>query len=44
MGMIGPVSTLFLGAWLLDEPITAWQLSGMALVLIGIFILSRKKV
>jgi drug/metabolite transporter (DMT)-like permease len=44
MGMVGPVSTLFLGAWLLDEPITAWQLSGMALVLIGIFILSRKRV
>lgn len=43
MGMVGPVSTLFLGAWMLDEPITAWQLSGMALVLIGIFILSRKR-
>nr|WP_246165216.1 DMT family transporter [Pigmentiphaga aceris] len=44
MGMVGPVSTLFLGAWLLDEPITSWQLSGMSLVLVGIFILSRKKV
>lgn len=44
LGMIGPVSTLFLGAWLLGEPITAWQLSGMVLVLIGIFILSRKRV
>lgn len=44
MGMIGPVSTLFMGAWLLDEPLTAWQLAGMALVLSGAVILSRKKV
>ncbi len=42
-GMIGPVSTLFLGALLLDEPITQWQLGGTALVLAGIFLLSRKK-
>ena len=42
-GMLGPVSTLFLGAWLLGEPITAWQLAGSALVLIGMFVLSRRK-
>lgn len=42
-GMLGPVSTLFLGAWLLGEPITAWQLAGSALVLIGMFVLSRRR-
>jgi drug/metabolite transporter (DMT)-like permease len=42
-GMIGPVSTLFLGAMILGEPITAIQLAGTALVLIGIYLLSRKK-
>jgi drug/metabolite transporter (DMT)-like permease len=43
-GMIGPVSTLFLGALILDEPITAVQLAGTALVLAGVYLLSRKKI
>ena len=43
-GMIGPVSTLFLGAVILDEPITGIQLAGTALVLTGIYLLSQKKV
>ncbi|MGZ5818644.1 MAG: DMT family transporter [Burkholderiaceae bacterium] len=43
-GMVGPVSTLFMGAVLLDEPITAIQLLGTALVLSGIYLLSRKRV
>jgi drug/metabolite transporter (DMT)-like permease len=42
-GMIGPVSTLFLGYALLGEPITGIQLAGTALVLIGIYLVSRKK-
>lgn len=42
-GMIGPVSTLFLGAVILGEPITGIQLTGTALVLTGIYLLSRKK-
>lgn len=42
-GMIGPVSTLFMGAAILDEPITGIQLAGMALVLSGIYLLSKKK-
>lgn len=41
-GMIGPVSTLFLGALLLGEPITGWQLAGTGLVLSGIYLLSKK--
>ena len=43
-GMIGPVSTLFLGWWLLGEPITRLQLAGTALVLVGIYLLTTRKV
>lgn len=42
-GLVGPVSTLFLGAMLLNEPITVIQLLGTTLVLSGIYLLSRKK-
>jgi drug/metabolite transporter (DMT)-like permease len=42
-GMIGPVSTLFLGALILGEPITGVQLAGTGLVLVGIYSLSLKK-
>ncbi|HJV84360.1 MAG TPA: DMT family transporter [Noviherbaspirillum sp.] len=42
-GMIGPVSTLFMGAVILGEPVTGIQLAGTALVLAGIYLLSRKK-
>jgi drug/metabolite transporter (DMT)-like permease len=42
-GMIGPVSTLFLGAVILSEPVTSWQLAGTALVLAGIYLLSKVK-
>jgi drug/metabolite transporter (DMT)-like permease len=42
-GMIGPVSTLFLGALVLGEPITAVQLGGTGLVIAGIYLLSKKK-
>jgi drug/metabolite transporter (DMT)-like permease len=41
-GMIGPVSTLFLGALILGEPITGVQLAGTGLVLAGIFMLSKR--
>jgi drug/metabolite transporter (DMT)-like permease len=42
-GMIGPISTLFMGAVMLDEPVTAIHLAGTALVLCGIYLLSKKK-
>ena len=42
-GMIGPVSTLFFGAVILSEPVTSWQLAGTALVLAGIYLLSKVK-
>ncbi|MGN6702751.1 MAG: DMT family transporter [Burkholderiaceae bacterium] len=43
-GMVGPVSTLFMGAVLLDEPVTGIQLVGTTLVLSGIWMLSKKKI
>jgi drug/metabolite transporter (DMT)-like permease len=42
-GMIGPVSTLFMGAVILGEPLTGIQLAGTALVLGGIYLLSKKR-
>jgi drug/metabolite transporter (DMT)-like permease len=42
-GMVGPVSTLFLGAVILHEPVTIIQLCGTALVLAGIYLLSKKR-
>jgi drug/metabolite transporter (DMT)-like permease len=41
-GMIGPVSTLFLGALVLGEPVTQVQLAGTGLVLAGIYMLTKK--
>lgn len=43
VSMLGPVATLFLAAWLLGEPITAWQLAGTALVLSGMVVLGTRK-
>ena len=43
LGLIGPVSVLFLAAWILHEPITVLQLIGTAFVLSGAFVLSRSK-
>jgi drug/metabolite transporter (DMT)-like permease len=41
-GMVGPVSTIALGYVFLAEPVSGWQLAGTALVLAGVFVLSRK--
>jgi len=43
LGMVGPVSVLFLAHWLLDEPITVLQLAGTAVVLSGVLVLSRRQ-
>ncbi len=40
-GTIGPVSTIVLAAILLGEPFTGWVLLGTALVLLGIWLLTR---
>ncbi len=42
-GMLGPLSTIALGVWLLDEPFTAWVLAGTALVLAGILVVTRAR-
>lgn len=41
-GMVGPLSTIALGIWLLDEPFTGWLLAGTLLVLVGIYWFSRQ--
>ena len=40
---IGPISTIFMGAVFLGEPVTALQLAGAALVLFGVMVISLKK-
>ena len=40
---IGPISTIFMGAIFLGEPITALQLLGAGLVLVGVLVISLKK-
>lgn len=42
-GMIGPISTIFMGVWLLGEPFTPWVAAGTALVISGIFIFTRRR-
>jgi drug/metabolite transporter (DMT)-like permease len=40
-GLIGPLSTVLMGIWLLDEPLTAGIAIGTALVIAGIFVFTR---
>ncbi len=40
-GMIGPMSTIALGVWLLGEPLNAWIGMGTLLVVSGVFIVSK---
>lgn len=42
IGMVGPISTVALAVWVLDEPFTLTLLAGTALVLGGIFLLVRR--
>ena len=41
-GMIGPMATIALGVWLLDEPFNAWTGMGTLLVLGGIYMVSKQ--
>ncbi|MEJ2803977.1 DMT family transporter [Comamonadaceae bacterium PP-2] len=43
VGMIGPMSTILMGIWLLDEPFNAWIVAGTALVMGGVYIVTRRK-
>jgi drug/metabolite transporter (DMT)-like permease len=40
-GMVGPLSTILMGVWILDEPFTLWVAAGTALVIVGIFVFTR---
>jgi drug/metabolite transporter (DMT)-like permease len=42
-GMVGPISTVLLGVWLLDEPFNGWIAAGTVLVLGGVWMLSRAR-
>ena len=41
-GMVGPLSTILMGVWLLDEPFTPAIAAGTLLVLAGIYVFSRR--
>ncbi len=42
-GMIGPMSTILMGVWILGEPFNGWVLAGTLLVLGGVLWVSRQK-
>ena len=42
-GMVGPMSTILMGVWILGEPFNGWVLAGTALVLGGVLWVSRQR-
>lgn len=40
-GMVGPMSTVLLGVWVLGEPFTGWVVAGTLLVLAGVWLLAK---
>lgn len=40
-GMVGPLSTIAMGALILDEPFTGWIVAGTGLVIAGIWVFTR---
>ncbi len=40
-GMVGPMSTVLLGVWVLGEPFTGWVVAGTLLVLLGVWLLAK---
>ena len=43
IGMVGPLSTILMGVLILGEPFTAIMATGTALVLAGIWLLTRRR-
>lgn len=41
-GMVGPMSTILMGVLILGEPFTGWVAAGTVLVIVGIFVFTRK--
>jgi len=42
-GMVGPMSTIAMGALILGEPFTGWVAAGTVLVILGIFVFMRSR-
>ncbi len=42
LGLVGPLSTILMGVVILGEPFTAWVASGTVLVMVGIFVFTRR--
>ena len=40
-GMIGPMSTILMGVWILGEPFNGWVIAGTSLVMGGVFWVTR---
>ena len=43
VGMIGPMSNIIMGVLLLDEPMNGWIVAGTVLVLVGVYVVSRRR-
>jgi drug/metabolite transporter (DMT)-like permease len=43
VGMVGPMSTIAMGVLLLDEPMNLWIVAGTVLVLVGVYVVSRRR-
>ncbi len=42
VGMVGPMSTILMGVFILGEPMNAWIVLGTALVMVGVFLVGLK--
>ena len=42
-GMLGPMSTILMGVFILGEPLNAWIIAGTLLVLSGVYMVSRNR-
>ena len=42
-GMIGPMSTILMGVFILGEPLNSWIIAGTVLVLAGVYLVSRSR-
>ena len=42
-GMIGPMSTILMGVFILGEPLNMWIIAGTVLVLAGVYMVSRSR-
>lgn len=42
VGMVGPMSTILMGVFILGEPFTGWVAAGTVLVMLGIYVFTRR--